>query len=289
MNKEYVKWFDKSYYYITELAGDSNIAKSIIQYNIFNDLVSCYKDVRMTKDDFGQYSKILLIELFSKLSDNIEFDEELWNSFYYESSGYKQFIEMYDLPSMPSINKMGSFWLKKIDQIEDCWSIEKKVYFVDILTNYCCWREAFTTTYAYQYFIDNMCCADIAVHRFCLLQYWEYKEIESFLDRINAYSVHEKIEALMRMYAEDKFDLQYPDRETLFIELVKNKLQIPEAFTIVHRVRRGLKLTENMKMKLCEIGYDAGFIDRLNQIHYLKSRKLSIMRLLHITNLKGES
>ena len=99
-------------------------------------------------------------------------------------------------------------------------------------------------------------------------------------------SVAEQMERLTRQYCVTEFDKKYPDRETLFLDMIERGIMIPEAVKMVKTIRRSdRELTGSMEERLRGAGYSEEEIVEMKKIKYLKSRNTAITKLLYIQEL----
>jgi heterodisulfide reductase subunit B len=119
------------------------------------------------------------------------------------------------------------------------------------------------------------------------MQYYEYRELKTYIDKISGYELKEQMDRLVRQYCVSEFDYMYPDRETMWLDMIKRGLAIPEAMKIVKQVCRGCGLSDLMKSKLRNIGYKEEIINEMNECKYLKGRNVGLMKLLYVQNLVG--
>ena len=135
------------------------------------------------------------------------------------------------------------------------------------------------TVYAYQYHIDNYTGLRFVSERLTLLQYWEFRELETYVEKIRELELTEKIERLTRLYSDDEFDDIYPDTETLFLDFISRGISVPEALKMVKVIRCGRsdKLTDHMNELLVQAGYSGEIIQRIKAIRYLKSKSNAII------------
>ena len=143
----------------------------------------------------------------------------------------------------------------------------------------------YCTIFTYQYLIQNPDCGEFVAERLSVLQYWEYREIENYLDKINNLSLEEQILKISRRYCETEFDKRFSDRESLYMELLDRELPISEAYVITNRVRKGRGLTDITYEKLVNMGYERKLLEEVNAIKYLKSRRNAIVSFLFVKEL----
>lgn len=280
---EYIKWFSNTRALFMEYIGDNDIADELLHYEIFSAVWSCIKDDE--KADMGEKGKEIIIALLKSLEVVDFYREELWDEFWDNSPKYQKFMEIYHLPDERLIKEAGSFWLRTVDRIDGEEDKKLRMDFSNKVIEYRLWITTYCTTFTYQYLNDNPKCGKFVVERLSILQYWEYRELENYLEKISNRSLEEQILRLTRLYCETDFDKRFPDRESLYIDLLDKGLPISESFVITNRVRKGNGITKDMRERLLDIGYSEETIVEISNIRYLKSRRNAISRFLYIKEL----
>lgn len=284
MDKNYVAWLGRARKTIVEIMGEQKMADAIIQYNIFSAVLSCFKEDEEEQESLRAYIEKLLKTLFLSLNIQDMYDEKLWMSFWGNTKDYKDFLEEFNFAYNLSLDDMGNKWLEKFEQMDE-FDKSKKEELLKELSSYSTWNMAFFSVYSYQYWNANPCSHYFNIHRLSVLQYWEYREIENYVDKIKDLTLEEQIERLTRLYCVSEFDKQYPDRETLFLDMIEHNLTIAESLKMIKRIRTGRKLIDWMEDRLRKVGYEENVISEMNRCRYLKSRSSAITRLLYIQNI----
>lgn len=280
--REYITWFENTRMFFGEYM-DSSIADELLHYEIFSAVWSCIEENE--NEEPNKQIKELIVALLRSLEAVDFFREELLNAFLDNSQRYQEFIEEYHLPDETFLRDVGSFWLRTVDKIDDAGDKAKRVDFSKKACEYCLWLMPYCTIFTYQYLIENPNCGKFVAERLSVLQYWEYREIENYLDKINHLSLEEQILKISRRYCETEFDIRFSDRESLYMELLDRGLPISESFVITNRVRKGRGLTDIAYEKLVNMGYERELLEEVNTIKYLKSRRNAIVSFLFVKEL----
>lgn len=204
--------------------------------------------------------------------------------FYNNSADYKEKYSKYNLSRGLEIKEMGIAWLQILDRLDD-EILPQKIEKMDAIVRYWIWFDSFAVIFAYQFWISHPCFIKFDMCQLPLRQYWEYNEIETFLNEMKGKTLDEKVKGLSLQYCKKPIEKKYPDRESLLLELVSNGISIPEAIKITKRVRTGRGLLESMCDKLQKHGYTDKEIRMMKQIRYLKSVRNSIMKILYVNRL----
>ena len=280
--KEYITWFENTRMFFREYM-DSSIADELLHYEIFSAVWSCIEENE--SEEQNKRVKELIVALLRSLEAVDFFREELFNAFLDNSQKYQEFIEEYHLPDETFLRGVGAFWLRTVDKIDDAGDKMKRVDFSKKACEYCLWLMPYCTIFTFQYLIENPNCGKFVAERLSVLQHWECREIENYLDKINNLSLEEQILKISKRYCETEFDKHFSDRESLYMELLDRGLPISEAFVITNRVRKGSGLTDIAYEKLVNIGYERELLEEVNAIKYLKSRRNAIVSFLYVKEL----
>lgn len=281
--REYIIWFENIRAFFTKYIADSSIADELLHYELFSAVWSCIEDDE--REEQKECVKEVIVALLRSLNANNFFREELWDAFYDNSVEYQNFIEVYHLPDERFLRDAGSFWLRTVDNVDNMEDNKVRLEFSKQAGEYCLWLMPYSTIFTYQYLIENPNCGKFVFERLSILQYWEYRETENYLEKINNLSLEEQLMKITRRYCETDFDKRFPDRESLYMELLEKGLPISEAFVITNRVRKGKGLTDAMYEKLKCIGYEKQILEEINAIRYLKSRRNAIVTVLYVREL----
>lgn len=281
--KEYITWFENTRMFFGEYMDNSSIADELLHYEIFSAVWSCIE--ANENEERNKQIKELIVALLRSLEAVDFFREELLNEFLDNSQKYQEFIEEYHLPDETFLRDVGSFWLRTVDKIDDAGDKVKRVDFSKKACEYCLWLMPYCTIFTYQYLIENSNCGKFVAERLSVLQYWEYREIENYLEKNDNLPLEEQITRISGRYCETDLERRYPDRESMYMELLDMELPISEAFMITNRIRRGKGLTENMYERLVNCGYKRNFLEELHTIRYLKSKRNAIITFLYVKEL----
>ena len=281
--KEYIKWFEDTRKLFKEYIDDNSIADELLHYEIFSAVWSCVEENANAEQ--GERVKEVIVALLRTLEAVDFFREELWNKFWSNSQEYQKFMEEYHLPDETFLRDVGLFWLRTVDKIDSTEEKSIRLNFSEKVSEYCLWLMPYCTIFTYQYLIKNPNCGKFMCERISVLQYWEYRETENYLEKISNRSHEEQIMNITRRYCETDIEKRYPDRESLYMELLTKNLPISEAFVIMNRVRRGKGLTDAMHDRLIEMGYKRELLNEINAIRYLKSRRNAIVTFLFVIEL----
>ena len=280
-----IRWYKEAKEVIKEAVGDEDISSRVIHFEMFRVIWSCFSE-SIDGVDTSAFFRELIISLFESLNASEDLNMNLWEEFYKDSVSYNEFEKIYKFPQGWGLRESGSFWLKYADGLCDM-TIEERVDIMNRLIKFYNWIGPYCTVYAYQYHIDNYTGLRFVSERLTLLQYWEFRELETYVEKIRELELTEKIERLTRLYSDDEFDDIYPDRETLFLDFISRGISVPEALKMVKVIRCGRsdKLTDHMNELLVQAGYSGEIIQRIKAIRYLKSKSNAIIRLLYVTKL----
>lgn len=281
--KEHIAWFENTRMFFGEYMDNSSIADELLHYEIFSAVWSCIEENE--NEDRNKQMIELIVALLRSLEAVDFFREELLYEFLNNSQKYQEFIAEYHLPDETFLRDVGSFWLRTVDKIDVAGDKVKRVDFSKKACEYCLWLMPYCTIFTYQYLIENPHCGEFVTERLSVLQYWEYREIENYLDKISNLSLEEQILKISRRYCETEFDKRFSDRESLYMELLDRELPISEAFVITNRVRKGRGVTDITYEKLLNMGYERKFLEEVNAIKYLKSRRNAIVSFLFVKEL----
>ena len=280
---KYIKWFENTRDFFNECIGDSNITDELLSYEIYSAIWSCLKEDE--NEEQAKWVKAIIEALINSLEAEGFFKEELWEKFWNNSQEYQEFMGKYHLPDENFLRDVGTFWLRMVDKIDSTEDKNVRIEFSRQVGEYSLWLIPYCTIFTYQYLIQNPNCGEFAEERLTVLQYWEYREIECYMEKIGKRPIEEQIISISRRYCETEFDKMFPDCEGLYIELLDKGLPISEAFVITNRVQKGKGLTESLYNKLKDCGITKEVADQINNIRYLKSRRNAIVTFLYLKEL----
>ena len=283
---EYIKWFTNAQTLFKEYIDSDDIADELLHYEIFSAIWSCVKDDNET--GMKERVKEIILALLKSVEVADFFKEKFWDEFWDNSQEYQKFMEIYHFPDESFVNNVGTHWLRIIDKIDSKEDTYLRIDFSKKIIEYRLWIMTYCTIFTYQYLNNNSDCGRFVVERLSILQYWEYRELENYLEKISDRSLEEQIMSLTKLYCVTDFDRYFPDRESLYMDLIDKGLSISEAFVITNRVRKGRGLTTGMREKLFDVGYSLETIEKINNIRYLKSRRNAVSRFLYIKELVKE-
>jgi hypothetical protein len=288
MINKYIDTFQNIRKSIYDIVCDKDIADKIIQYDIYSNVFSCFKESGDSagKIKLKEYIERILDSLFNDINASELFDKDIWMNFWNDNEEYRAFQEKYNLPYNMVIADVGTEWLGILDRMDD-YDMTAKICCFEKLLDYLVWSNTFCYVYAYQYYETNWEDVRFEESRVSRMQYYEYRELKTYIDKISGYELKEQMDRLVRQYCVSEFDYMYPDRETMWLDMIKRGLAIPEAMKIVKQVCRGCGLSDLMKSKLRNIGYKEEIINEMNECKYLKGRNVGLMKLLYVQNLVG--
>ena len=287
MKREYIGWFSEARNAMARLMGDSEIADRMLQYNTFASVWSCFETAKDAETLKRQevYLGRLIRELFEQLGTGDMFRESLWRLFLENSPEYTSFLVEYNFPCNMTVREAGAVLLQKIDALAE-WKAEERVELVRPLAAYYAWNDSFFWVFVYQYQRKYPGPVAYDESRLSRFEYCEFRELENYIEKISHMSVAEQMERLTRQYCVTEFDKKYPDRETLFLDMIERGIMIPEAVKMVKTIRRSdRELTGSMEERLRGAGYSEEEIVEMKKIKYLKSRNTAITKLLYIQEL----
>jgi hypothetical protein len=277
---EVIGWYKEAKNILNRVIEDEQTANAVLNYEIYSFVWSS-----LGVEDEGlevyEFFRELLQDLYESLDAEADFDISLWKEFFYASQAYWDFQKIYRFPGGWKLRDAGTFWTKLADQLCDK-TVDERVEIMRALTKFYNWIDSYCTVYSYQYSLGSPWKSQFVTARLTELQYDEYKELEAYIEKIKELDVEAKIEKLTRVYLYDEFDYIYPDRETLFLDFLRRGISVPEALKMVKLISCGKtnELTEHMNGLLVSAGYTEETIQRIKAIHFLKSKRNAIVKLL---------
>lgn len=285
MNSEYSIWYEDAKKNLQNIITKPEDLNTFLQYEICKVVGDCFEksdDIMDENTYFAEMIKALMVSLDA----STDYDVKLCNEFCSGSILYKNFEEKYSFMQGWSLKNTGNFWLKFVDQLEEK-TIDERLDMVKKLIQFYNWMVSYCRVYAYQYMLSNPCCMRFKEDRVQLMQYWEYRELESYIENLKEYDVESKVDFLNRRDAVNIIDKNYPDRECLLLDFIGRGISAPEAMKMTKLIRcgRGDKLSEHMLERLYSADYSETLIEEMKQIRYLKSKSSVIMKLLFVSKL----
>ena len=273
---------------ISEFVGDETIADEIILYNLYSCVYSCFNEPESEENTgaFKEYIENIIKTLIDKIGLSNLYYERTWENFWSDNDKFYEFYEKYNLPHNMRLSDIGTLWLRIIDDMESFNNDDKTKIFSKIL-DYIVWTDSFYYIFAYQYWNKNPMNMDLEESRVSKLNYYDYRELKTYVDKIGHKLIDEQIKCLSRQYLECDFDYRYPDKETLWIDLIKKGISITESMKIVKHISQGKGLQTYMKDKLSNAGYDEKIIKEMDACEYLKSRSHAVIKFLYTKDLLG--
>ena len=266
---------------ISEFVGDDNIADELILYNLYSSVYSCFNEPESEENTgaFKEYIEDIIKMLIDKIGLPYLYYESTWENFWSDNEKFHEFYEKYNIPHNMRLSEIGTRWLRIIDNMEN-FSIDDKVKSFSKILDYIVWTDSFYYVFAYQYWNKNPINAELEESSVSKLNYYDYRELKTYVDKIRDKSIEEQVNCLSRQYLVFDFDYRYPDKETLWIDLIKKGISITESMKIVKHISQGKVLQTYMKDKLSNAGYDEKIIKEMDACEYLKSRSHAVTKFL---------
>lgn len=288
MNSVYRDKFYQIRKNISEFVGDGIIADKFILYDLYSYIYSCFNEPEADENSgaFKEYIEDVIKTLIDKIGlSNLHY-ERTWENFWSYNEKFHEVYEKYNLPYNMRLSDIGTLWLRIIDHMENLNNEDKARSFSKIL-DYIVWTNSFYYVFAYQYWDRNPMNIKMEESIVSKLNYYDYQELKTYVDKMEDKSIEEQINCLNRQYLINNFDYLYPDQETLWIDMIEKGISITESMKIVKHVSKGRGLETYMKDKLFNAGYDETKIKAMDACEYLKSRSHAVTKLLYTKDLLG--
>lgn len=273
---------------ISEFVDDDIIADKIILYDLYSSIYSCFNEMKADAGFGGlkEYVEDVIKVLIDKIGLQNQHFKRTWENFWNDNDEYHEFYDKYNLPHNMRLSDIGTVWLRIIDNMENLNINDKTISFSKLL-DFIVWTDSFYYVFAYQYWDKNPMSVKLEESRVSKLNYYDYRELKTYVDKIEHKSIEEQINCLNRQYLISNFDYLYPDKEALWIDMIKKGVSIPESMKIVKHISKGSGLETSMKVKLSNAGYDKNIINDMDTCKHLKSRSNAVTKLLYTKDLIG--
>lgn len=283
MERKYTIWFNDTRNFIIQCVKNEEITDKILQYEIFDYVHSSF----MLNNGYVQIEDIkeVVEAVLNSLCNKSIFKAELWDEYLSKTEHYTDFMKQYQLSHVMTENKIGSFWIEYINDLDMKKDESKRISFLEGLKPYYLWTSEYCMIFSWQYWIENYRTVPFYFDKIYPMQYWERKEIENHLNVIQDLSLEEQLKELIDYKDEIKYQNMFLDRESLCFEIIKRGVSIRDTIKIVEEVRKARYLTDEMiqVLKIAEV--EEELINWLDLGRYIPTQKTSVVRMLSVTKL----
>ena len=284
MQNKNIQWFSNVRAFLRKYINNEAVENKLILLEILAVVRDCLEDNENQKV-FEEDIVRIVIALLHKLNVYDITEENVWNEIYNKSQYSKEILSLYHLPQSIQLIDFGTHWLKHIEQVEALNDINAREKIIQDFWDYYLWFGPFCKIFTYQFLIENPGCGTFDKQKLILIQYWNYREIDSFLQTWKGKTNDNKLMLLSQLHGATAFEKEYPDRESLFLDLIKKGQTMPDALAVVNRVRKGKGLTSIMEQNLLSIGLEQESIRQIEQVRYLKSRRNVAEQFLYVQKI----
>ncbi len=237
MGRDYRKWFQEAGIFLNEIIKDQNTVELLLLYEIIENLRTCTRSKTQDQALYREDFKSLTISLWESVSTEIPYRQELTEILEGEISKEDHpfyFLYTYRIPIYHVPKEYGTFWIQYINTLESRGDHMQIEDFARNMIHYHVWNNAYCRCFALQFLNKNRCSVGLNCGVCAPIQYWEYRRVDRFVQKNHRLSLEQLIIAISQFHHRSELQMRYPDRETLFMEMIHKGIHIENAMRMTH-------------------------------------------------------